>query len=115
MRFLVVLAPLVVLAACATVKVNPATTTQLQLAQQQWPSTNAEELEAGRELYRTRCNKCHGLRAPEALSPEEWHHELDEMAPKAKLTAEQREQVYRYLWAAGRPEPKTDEGVQAQQ
>ena len=57
MRFSLLLIPVVVLAACATVQLTAASPGQVQVAQQRWPETDAAQLEAGRELYGTRWNK----------------------------------------------------------
>lgn len=55
------------------------------------------ELQQGHDIYVTSCNKCHGLKSADSRTKEQWTKVLDSMAPKAKLTEEQKGLVYKYL------------------
>ncbi len=51
----------------------------------------------GKELYDTRCAKCHDLPKPADFNDEKWVGIMNAMAPKAKLSKEQSETVYNYV------------------
>lgn len=51
------------------------------------------------ELYAASCVRCHKLVEPSKFTKEEWVGWLDKMAPKAKITPEQKAQIYDYVSA----------------
>jgi hypothetical protein len=55
------------------------------------------ELQQGKEIFSTKCGRCHKLPNPEKHQPEEWTNILGKMAPKAHLTAEQKALVFKYV------------------
>jgi cytochrome c5 len=55
------------------------------------------ELQQGHDLFQNKCGKCHKLPKPGKHSKEEWTKILVKMAPKAKLTTEQSDLVYKYV------------------
>lgn len=61
---------------------------------------DAARLETARSLYVERCSSCHGLYAPDEYSEARWPALMTTMARKAKLTAEQREELLRFVLAA---------------
>lgn len=50
-------------------------------------STNQQ---LAKDIYANKCAKCHKLFAPEKYSKEEWNVAVVRMAPKAKLTDEEK-------------------------
>lgn len=50
-------------------------------------------------LYAASCVRCHKLVSPAKFTKEEWVGWLDKMAPKAKITPEQKSQIYDYVSA----------------
>jgi cytochrome c5 len=64
-----------------------------------WPGTTLEDLERGRRLYVRRCAGCHVLPLPATRAPEDWPRLVDEMAARARLGAEERSDVVRFLVA----------------
>jgi cytochrome c5 len=56
-----------------------------------------EQFLAGKEVYEANCAKCHKLKDPRSHTPEEWVTWIDKMAPKAKITDEQKTQIYNYV------------------
>ena len=62
--------------------------------------TTVSALESGRRILSTRCIACHGLEPIQKFSPEQWHSIVAQMAERAKLSPEEREQVTSYLIAA---------------
>lgn len=60
------------------------------------PATLAE-LQQGHDVFQNHCGKCHKLPKPDSRTNPEWTKVLKKMAPKAKLTDDQAELVYKYL------------------
>jgi hypothetical protein len=87
-----------VLPSCARPRLAP-TPEDTAWAATQWPGTTDAVLEAGYAVYRKRCSGCHHLPLPDAHTPEKWTRTIPEMAGKAKLTAEQEDDVLRYILA----------------
>ena len=58
-----------------------------------------ESLQAGRTLYVSKCSGCHALILPNAHTDEEWAHEVDEMAERARLTEDEKAEITLYLTA----------------
>lgn len=91
----------VALGACATLPtVTPA---QLARAQQQDPSLKSEDLESGRKLFVARCGNCHNHPSPTDYAPAQWPHEMEEMAERSHLSADQAAQITRFLQVVSQP------------
>lgn len=60
---------------------------------------SAEQLAAGKVLFTGSCIKCHGLKAPETRTQEQWEKVLKRMIPKAKLNEGEGKLVRAYLMA----------------
>ena len=70
---------------------------ELAVAQKTWPNTTLEELKEGNSIYRNQCTECHKNFEITKFSEKKWKHEIDEMAPKAKLTAEQKDKLTKFI------------------
>jgi len=55
------------------------------------------ELQQGHDIFQSQCCKCHKLPKPTSHTNPEWTKILEKMAPKAKLTTEQSDLVFKYL------------------
>jgi cytochrome c2 len=55
------------------------------------------ELQQGHELFSAKCGRCHKLPKPESRVPAQWTKVMEKMAPKAKLTADEKALVFKYL------------------
>lgn len=56
------------------------------------------ELETGRELVVAKCgSRCHQPPLPSDHSASEWPRSMDEMAPRAAVTADERRAIERYM------------------
>lgn len=55
------------------------------------------QLQQGRELYLNKCGKCHELFSPNKYNKTNWTKWVDRMAPKAKLTADEKAKVLAYV------------------
>ncbi|AQX86852.1 hypothetical protein OZ664_13450 [Elizabethkingia sp. HX WHF] len=56
-----------------------------------------QQFAAAKNLFETRCGKCHDLPKPEDHTAEKWKPIMDQMAPKAKLTDEEKNWVLAYV------------------
>lgn len=84
---------LVIVAAACSPKVKTTTTAPA-------PVTNPfllARINEGKSLYESNCNKCHGLHNPGKYNEQQWTKYLDWMAPKAKITDEQKATIFAYL------------------
>lgn len=61
------------------------------------PSATTENIAQGKTVYENNCGKCHALPNPAAYSDEKWVGVMNWMAPKAKLTDEQKAFAYLYV------------------
>jgi cytochrome c5 len=60
-------------------------------------NANIEELQKGRALYVNKCSSCHSLYLPEKYNKAEWSKQVNKMAPKAKITDQEKELIQAYL------------------
>jgi len=51
----------------------------------------------GEKLYQSSCGKCHDLKDPSEYTASEWKPIMERMAPKARLTMEQKIDVMTYV------------------
>lgn len=70
---------------------------QMQVAQARWPGVAALELQEGNRIYTTKCTRCHGNFEITRFTETKWLHEIDEMAPKAKLTEQEKDQLTKHI------------------
>lgn len=84
---------------CSSAKVTLSTpdANTLTVAQKTWPTATLQSLEEGRVIYTTKCNTCHGLQNIPNRSEASWKHEIDDMAPKAKLSIKEKDLLSQYI------------------
>jgi cytochrome c5 len=70
---------------------------QLEIVQSRWPNTLAEELSTGQTIYTTKCTECHKAHTIEKFNEKKWLHEIDDMSPKANLTADEKLKLTKYI------------------
>ncbi|PSK89047.1 cytochrome C [Taibaiella chishuiensis] len=58
-----------------------------------------QQLESGKTIFMSSCNKCHKLKEPGSRTPEQWNKVLKRMIPKARLSDEDGKLVRAYLIA----------------
>ena len=51
----------------------------------------------GEKLYQSSCGKCHDLKDPSKYTASEWKPIMERMAPKSRLTMEQKIDVMTYV------------------
>jgi cytochrome c5 len=72
----------------------------LKVAQKRWPSITQHDLDSGQVIFTTKCTKCHPAKGIPDRTEAQWQTSIDHMAPKAKLTPEQKEILTHYIFAA---------------
>lgn len=60
-------------------------------------NANIDELVKGRALYVANCSSCHALYLPEKFTKAEWIKSIDQMAPKAKITDQEKQLILAYV------------------
>ena len=55
------------------------------------------QFSAGKTIYEAKCGNCHKLKDPAKGNMTQWTKWIDRMAPKAKLTDEEKQQVTDYI------------------
>ena len=60
-------------------------------------NANIDELVKGRASYIDKCSSCHSLYLPEKFTKEEWAKKVDKMAPKAKITNQEKQLILAYV------------------
>lgn len=88
--------------AASTVAPAPAgssepTEAQLTAAKTRFPDVTMETLKKGQTIYYGPCTHCHGDKGINRRDEKEWSAVLDDMAPKAKLSAEEKDAVWKYI------------------
>ena len=93
---------LALVAGCAAALRHP-TPEDARRVSVQWPSTRSADLERGRVVYVRRCAGCHTLVLPGTHAAEDWPALVEAMSDKARLTAEEKTDVVRFLMALAPP------------
>jgi len=62
-----------------------------------------EQFSAGKAIYIAKCGKCHKLKEPSRGNMAQWTKWIDRMAPKAKLTEDEKAQVTAYVSVNAKP------------
>ncbi|HCY75518.1 MAG TPA: hypothetical protein DHV28_06320 [Ignavibacteriales bacterium] len=60
-------------------------------------SDESTKQSTGRSLYISKCTSCHKAYDRELHTPDEWEKILNEMGKKAKLRADEKENILKYL------------------
>jgi hypothetical protein len=89
--------PPVAVAAAPTTAVKPEGELQMEIANTRWPGTKAEDLKEGHTIYTTKCNACHKTFEISRFNEYKWLHEIDDMSPKARLSAEEKLKLTKYI------------------
>lgn len=73
------------------------TDVQLKAIQVKYPEVTMQTLTNGHDIYVGVCTNCHGMKNIYKRSEESWKHEIDVMAPKAKITDSQKDELFKYI------------------
>lgn len=83
----------IVALSCSKKTTAPSAESSVAVAKIELPA----EIAAGKTLYENSCARCHKLFPVTKHNKNGWSGTLDRMAPKAKITEEQKTLVYNYL------------------
>lgn len=82
--------------ACSHKTTSTTTKTATAMKTESATVTNAQYLE-GKTVYEAKCGRCHKLFSPDKGNMTQWTKWLNAMAPKAKLTDEEKQMVTNYI------------------
>ena len=104
--FLLFISSLIIIACSkktvAAKEVTVNTTTEAQSAEIAKSNVEVDEaslLAAGKTIYETKCTRCHGMKPIAFYAANRWDGILKLMAPKARLTETETQQVTAYVRA----------------
>ena len=106
-----------ILSSCGASKKNSATAStaaniipgdaELKAIQVKYSDVTMQTLTDGYSIYTGACTNCHGQKNIFKRSEASWLHEIDDMSPKAKLTAIQKDALTKYILAMKATAPAT--------
>lgn len=70
---------------------------QLTFAKKRWDDATKENLNMGKSIFTNQCTQCHKPFVIESFSEKKWNHEIDDMSPKAKLSAEEKKNLTYFI------------------
>ena len=70
---------------------------QLEVVEKRWPSTSPDDIKMGQSIFVTKCTECHQAYEITGFSEKKWLHEIEDMSPKAKLTAVEKLQLTKHI------------------
>jgi predicted ThiF/HesA family dinucleotide-utilizing enzyme len=79
---------------------------ELVAIQTKYKDVTLQTLTNGYGIYTGACTSCHGAQGIYERSEEEWTVVLDDMAPRAGLTPEQKDAVFKYILSIKATQPK---------
>ena len=79
---------------------------ELVAIQTKYKEVTLQTLTNGYGIYTGACTSCHGAHGIYERSEDEWAVVLDDMAPKAGLTPEQKDAVFKYILSIKATQPK---------
>jgi uncharacterized protein YcfL len=82
-----------------TVSSTEPTEHQLSAVKAKIPDATMDQLKKGHSIFYGACTNCHGAKNITNYTEQELAGVLDQMAPKAKLSADEKEAVWRYALA----------------
>ena len=86
----------IVVFACSHKTKSTVTKTEVKEKTESATVSNAQ-FSAGKTVYEAKCGRCHKLFEPSRGNMTQWTKWIDRMAPKAKLTDEEKQQVTDYV------------------
>ena len=82
---------------------------ELKAIQIKFPEVTSATLSEGQRIYTGPCTKCHGTAKMKIYkrSEESWQHEINAMAPKARITDTEKDALWKYILAMRATHPET--------
>jgi hypothetical protein len=79
---------------------------ELAAIQVRYKEVTIQTLSEGHQLYTGVCTMCHPAKNIYNYTEESWPHIMNNMAPKAKISAREKDAVYKYVLAIKAAKPK---------
>lgn len=83
--------------ACSHKTASTVTKTEVKTEKTESATVSNAQFTAGKTLYTAKCGRCHKLYNPNRGNMTQWTKWINRMAPKAKLTAEEKQLVTDYV------------------
>ncbi|MDZ4821827.1 MAG: hypothetical protein SH856_00020 [Flavobacteriales bacterium] len=96
MKTIVILFMLALIMSCSPKLLVP-TQVDADRGQKTFPGLTLSEVNEGKMLYETHCDKCHPLKKPESRTEMEWHTIVPEMAGRAKIDEVTESKILKYV------------------
>ncbi len=87
----------IVIFACSHKTTSTVTKTEVATEKMESATVSNEQFSAGKTVYDAKCGRCHKLHNPNRGNMTQWTKWIDRMAPKAKLTADEKQLVMDYV------------------
>ena len=104
MKRVIVVAALVLLAGCATVKLATPTQQDVDRVSAKYPGYTLTDLDHGKKLFEQHCSDCHRLKDPVKRSEEQWETIVPKMVKNVNkkegantLNADDQQAILKYL------------------
>lgn len=83
--------------ACSHKTKSTVTKTEVATEKTESATVSNAQFMVGKTVYEAKCGRCHKLFSPTKGNMSQWTGWIDRMAPKAKLTDEEKQQVTDYI------------------
>lgn len=88
---------IIFISACTATRLVTPTQTDAERGSQKFLGYTLNDLEQGKAIYESHCNKCHKYKVPESRDETKWDKVIPVMARKAKLDSAQENLVLKYV------------------
>ena len=82
---------------CTATKLITPSQSDADRGAQKFQGYSMNDLEKGKAIYVSNCNKCHRYKVPQSRDETKWDDIIPKMAKKAKLDSEQESLVLKYV------------------
>lgn len=98
--FIAITSAVILFTQCKTSKPTAKTPDDARLAaaQKRWPDVTMAALNEGQSIYNNQCTNCHGAKPIPKYNEFQWNGYINAMAPKAKLTPQQTDNLRKYIY-----------------
>jgi mono/diheme cytochrome c family protein len=82
------------------------TSVQLDAIKSSYANATLEELTSGHQIYTGVCTNCHGAKSIYRIAESKWQGIIDDMSHQAKLEANQKDALTKYVFSIKATQPK---------
>ena len=83
--------------ACTATKLITPSQADADRGSQKFQGYTLSQLDQGKAIYESHCNKCHRYKVPQSRDETKWDKVIPEMAKKAKLNSSEEDLVLKYV------------------